>query len=67
LINLNIQGAPAPFRLLFPPETTPAVMCSTTATLNSLDTTFAMEKDTVEVTDGAFDVSGLPDARTLQR
>lgn len=98
LINLNIQGAPAPFRLLFPPEPTPAVMYSTKATLNSLDTTFAIEKGTVdvtaisvagglvsatgtfsgtlarmtgegtvEVTDGSFNVSGIPDAKTMQR
>jgi hypothetical protein len=97
LVNLTVGANPAPFQLTFPPETTPAVMYSTRATLDSLNYTFSIEKgtvdvtsvsianglasasgtfagtlkqltgtDTIEVTDGSFDVSGLPDVATLR-
>ncbi len=87
-----------PFRLVFPPERSPALMYASRATLDSLDTTFKIETGTVDVTavsvadgtasaagtfsgtltglvrsgavvvsNGAFDVSGLPRLDALRR
>jgi hypothetical protein len=96
-LNLTVGADPLPFRLVFPPETPPAVLYATRPTLKSLDTTYGIETGavdvtavsianglanvtgtfsgtfkqmvgdgTVQITDGAFDVSGLPDMSTLR-
>jgi hypothetical protein len=97
-LMLTVGPDAAPFRLVYPPERTPAVVYASRATLDSLDTTFKIEKGTVEVSavsvagglasaagtfsgtlsgmvrdgnvavsNGAFDVRGLPNVETLRR
>jgi hypothetical protein len=49
-LNLTVGADPSPFRLVFPPETTPAVLYATRPTLESLDATYGVEDGSVEVT-----------------
>jgi hypothetical protein len=98
LLNLSVAAETRRFTLIYPPETEPAAMYSSQATLASLDTTFAITSGTVIVTsvsmadglasakgtfggtfskltgegsisftDGTFEASGVPDARTMSR